>query len=34
MSELTVATRYAKSLIDLAQEQNALEEIKKDMVLL
>jgi F-type H+-transporting ATPase subunit delta len=31
MSELTVATRYAKSLIDLAEEQNALEEIKQDM---
>jgi len=32
MSELTVATRYAKSLIDLAQEQNNLEVIYKDMV--
>ncbi|MBV8390710.1 MAG: ATP synthase F1 subunit delta [Mucilaginibacter sp.] len=32
MSELTVATRYAKSLIDLAVEQKSLEEIKKDMV--
>lgn len=31
MSELTVASRYAKSLIDLAQEQNSLEEIRKDM---
>src|ERR1700757_1317547 len=31
MSELTVATRYAKSLIDLAQEQKTLEEIRKDM---
>lgn len=31
MSELTVATRYAKSLIDLAQEQNALEQVKADM---
>jgi F-type H+-transporting ATPase subunit delta len=31
MSELTVASRYAKSLIDLAQEQNALEATKKDM---
>jgi F-type H+-transporting ATPase subunit delta len=31
MSELTVASRYAKSLIDLAQEQNALEAIKLDM---
>ncbi len=31
MSELTVATRYAKSIIDLAQEKNALEEIRKDM---
>lgn len=33
MSELTVATRYAKSLIDLAQEENALEAIRKDMEL-
>ncbi len=33
MSELTVATRYAKSLIDLAKENNALEEIKGDMTL-
>ncbi len=31
MSELTVAYRYAKSLIDLAQEQNSLEAIKDDM---
>ncbi|QKJ30965.1 ATP synthase F1 subunit delta [Mucilaginibacter mali] len=31
MSELTVATRYAKSLIDLAQEQNSLEPVKADM---
>jgi F-type H+-transporting ATPase subunit delta len=31
MSELTVASRYAKSLIDLAQEQKAVEEIKNDM---
>jgi F-type H+-transporting ATPase subunit delta len=31
MSELTVASRYAKSLIDLAEEQNALEAIKQDM---
>lgn len=31
MSETTVASRYAKSLIDLAQEQNNLEEIRKDM---
>jgi F-type H+-transporting ATPase subunit delta len=31
MSELTVATRYAKSLIDLAQEQNIVEDIKNDM---
>lgn len=31
MSELTVGARYAKSLIDLAIEQNKLEEIKKDM---
>ena len=33
MSEYKVATRYAKSLIDLATEQNKLEEIKADMVL-
>jgi len=31
MSEITVAYRYAKSLIDLAEEQNALEAIKQDM---
>jgi F-type H+-transporting ATPase subunit delta len=31
MSELTVASRYAKSLIDLSQEQNSLEEINNDM---
>jgi len=31
MSELTVASRYAKSLIDLAGEQKLVEEIKKDM---
>jgi len=33
MSELTVAARYAKSLIDLAQEQNNVEAIKSDMEL-
>ena len=33
MSEFKVATRYAKSLIDLAEEQNMLEAIKTDMVL-
>ena len=33
MSELTVAIRYAKALIDLAQEQNAVEVVKDDMVL-
>lgn len=33
MSELTVATRYAKSLIDLAQEQKALEPMREDMAL-
>jgi len=33
MSELTVATRYAKALIDLAQEQKALEKVKDDMAL-
>jgi F-type H+-transporting ATPase subunit delta len=31
MSEITVASRYAKSLIDLAEERNALEAIKQDM---
>lgn len=31
MSEITVAIRYAKSLIDLAGEQNALEAVNKDM---
>jgi len=33
MSELTVAARYAKALIDLAQEQNSVEAIKNDMEL-
>jgi F-type H+-transporting ATPase subunit delta len=33
MSELTVATRYAKSLIDLAEEKGSLEAIRKDMEL-
>lgn len=33
MSEYKVATRYAKSLIDLATEQNQLEAVKTDMVL-
>ncbi|TSJ38682.1 ATP synthase F1 subunit delta [Mucilaginibacter corticis] len=32
MSELTVAARYAKSLIDLSQEQKALDDVKNDMV--
>jgi F-type H+-transporting ATPase subunit delta len=32
MSELTVASRYAKSLIDLSQEQNSLEAVNGDMV--
>ncbi len=32
MSEIKVAARYAKSLIDLSIEQNALEETKKDML--
>ncbi|QJD95621.1 ATP synthase F1 subunit delta [Mucilaginibacter robiniae] len=31
MSEITVAYRYAKSLIDLAEERNALEAVKQDM---
>ena len=34
MSENKAASRYAKSLIDLSTEQNALEEIKNDVVLL
>ena len=33
MSEVTVALRYAKALIDLAGEQNAVEPIKGDMEL-
>lgn len=33
MSEIKVASRYAKSLIDLALENKALEEIKGDMTL-
>ena len=33
MSELTVATRYAKALIDLAQEQNSVEAMRDDMQL-
>lgn len=31
MSEITVAIRYAKAIIDLATEQNSLEEINSDM---
>ena len=31
MSELTVASRYAKSLIDLSEEQNVLEVVNDDM---
>lgn len=31
MSEIQVASRYAKSLIDLAQEQNVVEPIKSDI---
>lgn len=31
MSELRVASRYAKSLLDLAQEQGTLEQVKQDM---
>ncbi|ACU02619.1 MULTISPECIES: ATP synthase F1 subunit delta [Pedobacter] len=34
MSENKAASRYAKSLIDLSEERNALEEIKNDMVFL
>ncbi len=33
MSEIKVATRYAKSLIDLAVENNSLEEVRNDMEL-
>jgi F-type H+-transporting ATPase subunit delta len=33
MSEVKVASRYAKSLIDLAQEQNILESVKNDIEL-
>jgi len=33
MSEIQVSSRYAKSLIDLAGEQNAVEAIKKDIEL-
>jgi len=33
MSELTVASRYAKALIDLAGEQKAVEAVKDDMAL-
>ncbi|HTH83337.1 MAG TPA: ATP synthase F1 subunit delta [Mucilaginibacter sp.] len=32
MSELTVASRYAKSIIGLAQEQNVLEAVNNDVV--
>ncbi|MFD2864745.1 ATP synthase F1 subunit delta [Mucilaginibacter antarcticus] len=32
MSELAVASRYAKSLIDLSEEQNVLEAVNNDMV--
>lgn len=31
MSEIQVASRYAKSLIDLAQERNSVEKIKSDI---
>lgn len=34
MSELRIASRYAKSLLDLSDEQGALEEVNKDMLLL
>ncbi len=33
MSEIQVSSRYAKSLIDLAEEQNALEPIRNDIVM-
>ncbi|WP_256014367.1 ATP synthase F1 subunit delta [Desertivirga xinjiangensis] len=32
MSEIQVASRYAKSLIDLSNEQGSLEQVKADMV--
>ena len=32
MSEIQVASRYAKSLIDLAEEQNSLEPIRSDIM--
>ena len=31
MSELTVASRYAKSILDLAQENNIVDEVRADM---
>jgi len=34
MSEIRVASRYAKSLLELAQEQGVLEEVHSDMILL
>ncbi len=34
MSENKAASRYAKSIIDLATERNALEEVKNDMTLI
>ncbi|MFT4741171.1 MAG: F-type H+-transporting ATPase subunit delta [Marivirga sp.] len=34
MSVIRIASRYAKSLIDLSVEKNSLEQIKEDMVLL
>ena len=33
MSEIQVASRYAKALIDLAAEQNIVEPVKKDIEL-
>lgn len=33
MSEIQVASRYAKSIIDLAVEQNVLDQVKKDIEL-
>src|SRR3546814_39792 len=32
MSEYKVASRYAKALIDLAREQNAIKDVHQDMV--
>ena len=33
MSEFRIASRYAKSLLELASEQGKLEDVNKDMLL-